>query len=245
MAKKKKYSSPQKKQYEHELSLLKRRQKEWIKTKHYILPDIKEKKSRESYSEAAKRLHDIRLSSFTGEQKEEYAKNYEIKYEAGELTTDEKYNNDYTPLSENDFYNNYNNYDEYWWEDTENEPVKEEEEYSAEIEELINEIVSSSDVQGGRDNVRDTLKTLLNNARQQMGDREFYEFLKDSNALKDLQDAANEAIFKYIKKGEDYDSSINSLLSRFATILNRNRPLSDEQSYTLETYGTIDYDYDE
>lgn len=245
MAKKKSYKSPQRKQYEHELNLLKRRQKEWVKTKHYIVSDIKEKKSKESYSEAAERLHNIRLSSFTKEQKEEYSKNYEIKYEAGEITTDEKYDKPYTPPTENDFYDNYDNYDEYWWEDTENKPVQEEQEYSADIEELIEEIVSTSDVQGGRDNVRDTLRNLLDNARSQMGDKEFYKFLKDSNALKDLQDAANEAIFKYIKKGEDYDSAINSLLSRFATILNRNRPLSDEQSYTLETYGTIDYDYDE
>lgn len=245
MAKKKNYKSPQRKQYEHELSLLKRRQKEWIKTKHYVVTDVKEKKSKETYAEAAQRLHNIRLSSFTKEQKEQYARNYEIKYEAGEITTDKKYNEPYTPPTEDDFYSDYDRYDPYWWEDTENEPVKEEEEYSAEIEELIDEIVSSSDVQGGRDNVRDTLRNLLDNARRQMGDKEFYQFLKDSNALKDLQDAANEAIFKYIKKGEDYDSAINSLLSRFATILNRNRPLSDEQSYTLEAYGTIDYDYDE
>lgn len=245
MAKNKKYTSPQRKQYEHELSLLKRRQKQWVKTKHYILPEIKEKKSKETYSQAAKRLHGIRLSSFTKEQQQEYRKNYEIKYEAGELTTDKKYDEPYTPFSEDDFYNSSDKFDEYWWEETENDPVKEEEEYAAEIEELINEIVSTSDVQGGRDNVRDTLKNLLDNARRQMGDKEFYEFLKDNNALKDLQDAANEAIFKYIKKGEDYDSAINSLLSRFATILNRNRPLTDEQSYTLEAYGTIDYDYDE
>lgn len=245
MAKKKKYSSPQRKQYEHELSLLKRRQKQWVKTKHYILPEIKEKKSHESYAQAAKRMKNIRLSSFTEEQKEEYRKNYEIKYEDGDLTRDEKYNEPYTAPSEEDFYNDYDRYDPYWWEETENEPVQEEQEYSAEIEELIEEIVSTSDVQGGRDDVRATLRNLLDNARSQMGDKEFYRFLKDSNALKDLQDAANEAIFKYIKKGEDYDSAINSLLSRFATILNRNRPLSDEQSYTLEAYGTIDYDYDE
>lgn len=245
MAKKKKYTSPQRKEYEHELYLLKRRQEDWVKTNHYIVPDIKEKKSRESYSKAAERLRNIRLSSFTKEQKEEYSKNYEIKYEAGEITTDEKYDKPYTPPSEDDFYNNYDDHDEYWWEETDNEPAQEKQEYSAEIDELIDEIVSSSDVQGGRDNVRDTLRNLLNNARNQMGDNDFYKFLKDNNALKDLQDAANEAIFKYIKKGEDYDSAINSLLSRFATILNRNRPLSDEQSYTLETYGTIDYDYDE
>lgn len=245
MAKKKKYTSPQRKQYEKELSLLKRRRKEWEKTKHYVLTDVNEKKSHESYSEAAKRLKGIRLSSFTKEQKEQYLRNYEIKYEAGEITTDKKYDEPFNPPSEDDFYNNYDNYDDYWWEETENEPAQEEQEYSADIEELIEEIVSSSDVQGGRDNVRETLRNLLNNARTQMGDKTFYQYLKDSNALKDLQDAANEAIFKYIKKGEDYDSSINSLLSRFATILNRNRPLSDEQSYTLEVYGTIDYDYDE
>lgn len=245
MAKKKKYSSPQRKQYEHELSLLKRRLKSWVKTKHYILPEIEEKKSHESYAKAAERMRKIRLSSFTEEQKQEYRKNYEIKYETGDLTTDEKYKKPYTPPSEDDYYSGDDDYSENWWEETENEPVQEEQEYSAEIEELIEEIVSTSDVQGGRDDVRDILRGLLNNARTQMGDKAFYQYLKDSNALKDLQDAANEAIFKYIKKGEDYDSAINSLLSRFATILNRNRPLSDEQSYTLEAYGTIDYDYDE
>ena len=243
MAKNKKYSSPQRKQYEHELSLLKRRQKEWVKTKHFILPEIKEKKSYESYAQAAERVKKIRLSSFTREQKQEYRKNYEIKYEAGELTTDEIYEETYRPPSENDFYNNVDNSNKQRWQDTENKPVKEEEEYDAEIEELINKIVSASDVQRGRDEVRDTLKNLLYNSRSQMGDKEFYKFLKEN--LKDLQDAASEAIFKYIKRGEDYDSAINSLLSRFATILNRNRPLTDEQSYTLETYGTIDYDYDE
>lgn len=244
MAKKKRYS-PQREEYEHELALLKRRQKEWAKTKHIVVPNIKEKKSNETYSQAAERLRNIKMSSFTEEHKQEYRKNYEIKYEAGEITEDEKYSEDFIPPSENDFYENYNDVSKDWWEETENEPVQEEQEYSAEIEELIEEIVSTSDVQGGRDDVRETLRNLLDNARNQMGDKEFYKFLKDSNALKDLQDAANEAIFKYIKKGEDYDSAINSLLSRFATILNRNRPLSDEQSYTLEAYGTIDYDYDE
>ena len=244
MAKKKKYS-PQRNEYEHQLKLLKRRQKEWIKTKHMLLSNTPEKKSNESYAKAAERLRGVTLSSFTTEQKQEYSKNYEVKYEAGEITTDKKYDEVFTPPSEDDFYNGSIDYNDYWWEETENEPANEEQEYSAEIEELIEEIVSSSDVQGGRDNVRDTLRNLLDNARTQMGDKTFYQFLKDSNALKDLQDAANEAIFKYIKKGEDYDSAINSLLSRFATILNRNRPLSDEQSYTLEVYGTIDYDYDE
>lgn len=244
MAKKKRYS-PQREEYERELSLLKRRQKEWAKTKHIVVTNIPEKKSNETYSQAAERLRNIKLSSFTEEEKQEYRKNYEIEYEAGDITEDEKYSESFTPPSEDDFYRNNTVNSDHWWEETENEPVQEEQEYSAEIEELIEEIVSTSDVQGGRDNVRETLRNLLNNARNQMGDKEFYKFLKDSNALKDLQDAANEAIFKYIKKGEDYDSAINSLLSRFATILNRNRPLSDEQSYTLETYGTIDYDYDE
>ena len=244
MAKKKQYS-PQREEYERELALLKRREKEWIKTKHMVVSNVPKKKSNETYEQAAKRLRNIKLSSFTEEEKQEYRKNYEIKYESGDITIDKKYSDDFTPPSENDFYNNYDSYDDHWWEETENEPAQEEQEYSAEIEELIEEIVSTSDVQGGRDNVRETLRTLLDNARTQMGDKAFYQFLKDSNALKDLQDAANEAIFKYIKKGEDYDSAINSLLSRFATILNRNRPLSDEQSYTLEAYGTIDYDYDE
>lgn len=244
MAKKKQYS-PQREEYEHELALLKRRQKEWAKTKHILVQNIPEKKSNETYSKAAQRLRSIKLRSFTEEEKQEYQKNYEIKYEAGDITTDEKYSESFTPPSEDDFYRNSTDNSDHWWEETENKPAQEEQEYSAEIEELIEEIVSTSDVQGGRDDVRNTLRNLLNNARNQMGDKEFYKFLKDSNALKDLQDATNEAIFKYIKKGEDYDSAINSLLSRFATILNRNRPLSDEQSYTLETYGTIDYDYDE
>lgn len=244
MAKKKRYS-PQREEYEHELALLKRRQREWVKTKHMVASNIPEKKSNETYSQAAERLRSARLSSFTEGEKQEYRKNYEIEYENGDITTDEKYNEPYTPPSENDFYNSNDNQDDFWWEETENEPVKEEEEYTAEIEELIEEIVSVSDVREGREYVRGTLRNLLNNSRTQMGDKTFYKFLKENNALKDLQDAAQDAIYKYIKKGQNYDSEVNSLIARFATILNRNRPLTDEQAYTLEVYGTIDYDYDE
>ena len=245
MAKKKKYKSPQRKQYEHELYLLKNRQRTWVKTKHYILPEIKKKKSNESYSKAAERLHGIRLSSFTKEQKEQYSKNYEIKYEAGDLTTDKKYNEPYTPPSENDFYESDYDYDNYWWEETENEPADEKAEYAAEIERLIDEIVVEADPRSGREYVRNILHGILNNSRTMKGDEEFYKTIKDNDTLGTLQKIADEAINRYIKKGEDAEGIVNSLISQFATVLNDNRPLTDEQSYTLEMYGTISFDYDE
>ena len=245
MAKNKKYSSPQRKQYEHELSLLKRRQKEWIKTKHFILPEVKEKKSHESYAQAAERLKNIRLSSLTREQKEEYRKNYEIKYEAGDLTTDKKYNEPYTPPTEDVFYSGDDTYDPYWWEETENEPADEKAEYAAEIDRLIDEIVVEADPRSGREYVRDILHQILNNSRTMKGDEKFYKTIKDNDTLGTLQKIADEAINKYIKKGEDAEGIVNSLISQFATVLNDNRPLTDEQSYSLEMYGTISFDYDE
>lgn len=245
MANKKKYKSPQRKQYEHELYLLKNRQRDWLKTKHFVLPEIQEKKSHETYSEAAQRLRNITLSSFTKEQKEEYRKNYEIKYEAGDLTTDKKYNEPYTPPSEDTFYSGDNIINNNSWEETDNEPADEKAEYAAEIERLIDEIVAEADPRSGREYVRNILHGILNNSRTMKGDEEFYKTIKYNDTLGTLQKIADEAINKYIKKGEDAEGIVNSLISQFATVLNDNRPLTDEQSYTLEMYGTISFDYDE
>ena len=241
MVKQKKKQTPLQKEYAREERLLKRRVKSWEKTHRVLYTDIPTKPKRVT-KQSVERLRNIKWENISEEKRKQYRTDYEEAYEEPQLPST-SYDDIYNPPSEYDYYNSDDFFEDNWWEDTPNEPVHEEQEFSAEIEELIEQIVSGGDVERGRDDVRQTLTNMLENSRTQMGDKEFYKFLKDADALSSLQQAANEAIFKYIKRGEDYESTINSLITDFATILNMNRPISDEQAFTLQAYGTIDFDY--
>lgn len=245
MAKRKREISPEKQNYLKELKRLKDRIRYWEQVKRAKFTDIP-KKGSQSYTKAAERLRKIQWSNFTEEQKREYRTNYDIAYENGEYSSKDKYKL-FTPPSENDFYNNNPFTPSNTWQETPNEPADERIEYDLECDRLIDTIlqegVPEKDGQAAREYMRERLRILLEDSKQRLGDRAFYNYLK-SGALAELQRIADDAIFKYLKRFEEQPTT-DYLTSQFATVLNMGRPLDDEQGYTLQMEGHVDFRYDD
>lgn len=158
---------------------------------------------------------------------------------------------EYSPPTESDYMNyTYDTTDEWGWYEPDwdeswgtrtSEPAISEEEMEAWIEEKIEQILNPSLVEREREGAKETLRAIIDNARQELGTKAFYEKLQDPDFVRNLEDTATRYINSYKKKnGTDTGEEP---LTEFAQALNLDRPLSDEQAYTLNMYGAVSFDY--
>lgn len=237
MAKRRTKSVAQK-EYERELKLAKARLRYSEKTLHESFT-ITPKKSYESYSKAAERLKKLRQSNFTEKQHESFKEEYRYKYEENQIDIPEAKAPSFEAPTEQDFFDDIDTGGTYWWEDTPNEPVYSE----AEIDASINSIISSIlEQQSGYINpdVKAVLDSLIYQLRFQLGDKDFYEFMTDYGVVDELQKIAREAMAKYPVRGQPGAANSEIDIEKFATVLNRNMPLDQDQSKNLsELISTI------
>ena len=198
-----------------------------------------------------RKLEKITFDSMTKRQKEQYKKEYEIRFEEGTLPPSQYKQNTFEPKSEYDFYdgNKYpSDYYYYNYEEPEiNNPADEEGEVMADLENCIDGILS--DAAGARSsnvdaqemaNRAEKFKELFMAALQKIPNkRAFLDYVEDPTTRRRLVEVATRGIHDSKKNIEDYESSIQE----FVTILNGNRPLSQEQSYDIRAYGTMDFDF--
>lgn len=226
--------------FQNELKKLHRRAAEWER-KHGIkftdfpaTPEIVRKKDIE-------RVKQIRLKNFTSQQIKQYKKEYEYRNQPVQPI------DTYTPPTEDDY--NSGNYDQDWYEPewqeewgTQDEtPTDDYAEMEAWIEEKIDAILNPTLIEREREGAKELLYTLIDNARHQIGTKGFYEFLQDPENAAELEKAAHAYMQSYKKKnGTDTGEP---QLERFVQTLNLGRPLTDEQAYELQAYGTVDFDY--
>lgn len=212
MARKRHKLTPNQREYQKQLKLLKRRQKSWLKKGYNFgvyMPQFNEN-PRTVTKKEIERLKQVQFKNFTPEQKQVAKKHYE---------------QDKTP----------------WGIEFERKPLKTIEEIQQWIDDIINEILNPDLLEKEREGAKDLLYGIIENARRELGDRAFYDYLQDPEVVTKLKNAASNYIQSYRKKNGT-DTGDESL-REFSETLNLNRPLTQEQAEDLEMYGAVDFDY--
>lgn len=220
-------------QFQREISNLRRRAREWERTKGIKFTDFPSMPERVTKKDI-QRVREIRLKNFTQQQLEKYRKEY-------------RYRTNYNPPTESDFYNGVETaqpdepeWDDSWGEESET-PALSTAEMEAWIQEKIDSILNPTLLEREREGAKELLRTIIDNAKHELGTKGFYEFLQDPENAGKLEAAAHAYLQSYQKKnGTDTGGPA---LEEFVQTLNLNRPITDEQAYELSTYGTVNFDY--
>lgn len=220
-------------QFQKELQNLRRRAKEWERKQGIKFTDFPTMPERVTKKDI-QRVREIRLKNFTPQQVERYRKEYQ-------------YRTNYEPPTEDQYLRD--DYDPYWyepeWDDSWGEesstPALSTAEMEAWIQEKIDSILNPTLLEREREGAKELLRTIIDNAKEQIGTKGFYEFLQDPENAGKLEASAHAYLQSYQKKnGTDTGGPA---LEEFTETLNLNRPLTDEQAYELSTYGTVNFDY--
>ena len=223
-------------QAKREIANLKRRTKYWEQKYHYKvdIPDLSSvKRVTKQY---VQKLHDIHYKSLTEKQKKEYARNYTIAYDRGEINIPEP-RRPYEPPTESQFISGISDdFSQIPLDDTDfsQEPIDTADEIDTRLDMIIDEIleVNTSGMRPGQSinyMARDQLQNLLWEARRNYGDKGFYEIMQDKEFVSRLQEAACAAQLVSNDKNGDLKEESKTEIIKFATILNNGNPLSLEQ----------------
>ena len=212
-------------QYRHEFELLKRRAKYW-EQKYGINITLPEKVTKPR----KKDITNLKQMRWDKVSKEHYEN-------AGR----------YIPPIEQDFYDQIEppDIEQPEWNraygELSPEPAITEEEMEAWLEEKIEQIVNPTLLERERAGAKQTLRNILYSAKESMGTVNFYKMLQEPETAAKLEDAATRYINSYRRRnGTDGG---DAPLETFAETLNANRPINDEDSYELQMYGTMSFDY--
>lgn len=220
-------------QFQKELQNLHRRAKEWERKQGMKFTDFPTMPERVTKKDV-QRVREIRLKNFTPQQVEQYRKEYQYRTNYEPPTEDQYIRDDYDPY----FYEP--DWDDSWGEESES-PALSTEEMEAWIQEKIDSILNPTLLEREREGAKELLQTIIDNAKEQIGTKGFYEFLQDPENAGKLEASAHAYLQSYQKKnGTDTGGPA---LEEFTETLNLNRPLTDEQAYELSTYGTVNFDY--
>lgn len=219
MAKKQRKLTPNQSEYQRQLRLLKRRVKSWER-KGYLfeirIPEIPKRVTKKDIQ----KLKNIQFKRFTKEERNKAWGRYQIREE---LSREPEVN-----------------YDDYWYE-PEYRPVNTMAEIQQWLDDIINEILNPELLERDREGAKELLETIIDNARRELGDKSFYDYLQDPEVVTKLKNAASNYRQSYRKKNGT-DTGDESL-REFTETLNIGRPLTQEQAEDLEMYGAVDFDY--
>lgn len=219
-------------QAKREIANLKRRTKYWEQKYHYKvdIPDLSSvKRVTKQY---VQKLHDIRYKSLTEKQKKEYAHNYTIAYDRGEINIPKPLEA-YEPPTEAEFTANiYKDFSQGTeeFDDFSQEPIDTAEEIDAFINSMIDEILGEP---MHNQDAREYLENLLWEAKRNYGDKGFYQMLQDDSIVRSLQESAYTAQVVSPTRNGDMRRETEVAIVDFATTLNNGRPLSIEQQEML------------
>lgn len=232
---KKRAKSKQEQEYKHQLKLAKDRARRWQKTKR-IAVSIETKKKSESYTKAAERLKNIRLSQFSEQELQEYRTNYQEQYEKGEIKSPYT-ESEYSPPTEDDYYADYNG--DYWyeepWDETPNKPAISTAEIDAFIEQTEEEILDVTGIDRPNEVIRGIFRVLLGNLHFSLGDEEYYKYLSNPAVVNQLTEAAQTGMSVSPTKATNgaEKATAQDAINKFTTVLNMGQPLDIYQSRQL------------
>lgn len=226
--------------FQQELKKLHRRASEWERKRGISFTDFPTMPQRVTRKDI-ERVKQIRLKNFTPQEIKQYQKEYAYR-NLPAVPTD-----DYSPPTEDDYLTG--DYDPYWYEPDWDEswgqqsenPALSTAEMEAWIQEKIDSILNPTLLEREREGAKELLRSIIDNAKEQIGTKGFYEFLQDPENAGKLEASAHAYLQSYQKKnGTDTGGPA---LEEFTETLNLNRPLTDEQAYELSTYGSVNFDY--
>lgn len=246
MAKHRDYS----KEYRKARELFMRRRREWIKTKHWYVeaPEIPKSPTLKDIQ----RLEETRIENLTKRQVTQYEKQYDIAYEEGKIDLSRAVSNRFiSPQTEDEYLKaesmgiKVSQSSLYGKATYETQPVESDAEILADLQALLEGLIEhglplvpfwqSTDAKLEK---IATVTNIFNSAVIRCGNlRNYLHYLEEPSTHSALTSACD-GIFK-ASTYEQLDESIHD----FATILNLDRPLTNEQSYTLTTEDSIDFDY--
>lgn len=225
---------------------LKRRTTRWSK-QGLLFTDLPAMPKRVT-EQSIQRLKDITLKNLSKSKRKKYSKAYNLF----QLQQREEYDplqKSYVPPTESEYLSGIDSEpipEPNYWEDSWGERSKTSrtmpEELDQWFEDKIHEITSPNRGnplvgQYERDYRAELLRGYMHDARNGMGDSAFYRFLTDPEIFLNLQISAEQYI------NESNPGMVAADLNRFLTILNSNRPLTQEQEETVTMFGAVDFDY--
>ena len=227
--------------------------KSWVTKFHAIIKPLPRVKHTKNITEKSiERLEKVIWPKVSKRKKKEAHKEYEIQYE-NRMPSVYKPKPPYTPPTETDFYDNLDygdDYDREWeeqhpeWEEPDEDGYRETVVSRDEIEAWLDANINSITVDRELEGVREQLNSLVLEAADAYGDYEGYLSYLVSNAAT-ITDLATKAMYGYIgKNGKIYQDDPQAL-SKFATVLNLNRPLDISQSERLQDEGWVSYDFND
>lgn len=253
MAKSKHKQTPLEKEYEKQYNLLKKRAKSWEKTHRVLFTDFP-KRPKKITKASIEKIKSINWKNISEEKRKEYRANYEEAYEKRDIPIPEEDNIPYSPPSEDDFFNDYDNDNYDFWEDTPNEPAKSKEEIDAFIEETIDNILDITGIDRPNIAMLGIFRSLLDNLKFSIGEQAFYEFLSDSTVVSELTAAAQTGLATSPAKTTNgtEKQQAQDAINQFTYTLNRHQPLSDFQARDLADiiesegyYGSVSFDLED
>ncbi len=226
-------------EWEKQYNLLKRRISDWKRKFHAVFNELPIKPTRITKKDI-ERLKEITWKKLTPQQKESARREYTYRYdEEWEDVYEPKL--PYTPPTEQDFYGNVENDNDYI-DMGDEDAIDTEAELNQWITNLIGQILDVN-VNYPTPGIEQTLRRIMYNSEDRMGKEEFYNFLQENASQ--LHQLAERAISGYLRRGSSPTRQQEGAMVEFATILNMNRPLTQEQSETFTQEGYIDFDYSE
>jgi hypothetical protein len=246
----KKRLTPRQQEWETEYKKLKRRVSDW-KRKFHAVPDLPTKPERITKKDI-ERLKQFKWKNIPEAMKKVWRKEYEYRYE-NKMPEVYQPKQQYTPPTEQDYYNNPDygdDYDEEWeeqhsdWdepdEDDYTETVVSRDEIEAWIERTIDTITVDRELAG----IREQLRELVLEASDAYGDYGGYLNYLESQAGT-LTELATRAIYGYRDRSGNIHQHDESAIPQFATVLNLGRPLESSQSERLDEEGWVSFDFND
>lgn len=227
--------------YFDEVRKLRNRIKQWERKYHISFEDIPNM-PQTVRKQDIERIKQIKYKNLSEAEIKRAKFNYQWKYEQSELPSQYKPKQEYTPPSEQDFYDD--SYDDYFEEPEPigNEPANSSREMDAWLDMLFNEILDYND-EGRNSEARDILQGLLNDARNRLGSQALYEYLEDGDNVSRLHNHAVNALSGSPDKAGNLTGHQWHEIEQFAQILNLGRPLSQGQAEVLQQEGFVDFDF--
>lgn len=245
----KKRLTPRQQEWETEYKKLKRRVSEW-KRKFHAIPDLPQKPERITKKDI-ERLKQFKWKNISEEEKKQWRKEYEYRYE-NKMPEVYQPKPKYNPPTEIDFISNnipdipqpLPQYPEEQDEEPDEDGYTETVVSRDEIEAWINANIETIAVDRELDGVREQLHSLVLEAADAYGDYGDYLNYLEKNASR-LNNLAQKAMSGYIGKGGRIYQEDPGALSKFATVLNLNRPLDQSQAECLDVEGWVSYDFND
>lgn len=255
MAKRSSYTKRQqqlRKEYSRAASNYNRRVRSWVKKRHIYFepaPTLTEltKAGRTPTKKEIEKLNKTTLGNLSKRQIKQAERRFTSAYDEGKLDDIMRPKKKMLePPTEQDFYDDYENWKREEFEGYYSDPVESEAEILADLSNFIDGVLDEA-LASVRSDMKElaiqraaVFRGIYESAVYKVGNKKaFLSYLEDSSTHYRIV----EVVTAGIQDSMSNESTYRYSLQEFAAILNSGAPLTAEQSETLDMYGNVDFDY--